>query len=57
MHRDLKPENFLLDGKDDALKLIDFGLTIKMPKSGKISDRQGTPYYMAPEVISKDYNE
>ena len=30
VHRDLKPENFLLDGNDNALKLIDFGLTISI---------------------------
>ena len=26
IHRDLKPENILLDMRDDAIKLIDFGL-------------------------------
>ena len=56
VHRDLKPENLLVDGSDHSLKLIDFGLAIKLQKGRRLRDRQGTPYYLAPEVISKNYD-
>lgn len=56
VHRDLKPENLLVDGSDHSLKLIDFGLSIKLLKGRRLRDRQGTPYYLAPEVISKNYD-
>ena len=56
VHRDIKPENLLVDASDNSLQLIDFGLSIKLPKGQKLSDRQGTPYYLAPEVLNKDYD-
>ena len=56
VHRDVKPENLLIDGSDNSLKLIDFGLSIKLPPGCKLRDRQGTPYYMAPEVLNKSYD-
>ena len=52
VHRDLKPDNFVFD--EDDLKLLDFGMS-RMTKQ-KITRRAGTPYYMAPEVISKNYS-
>uniref|UniRef100_A0A7S2YVV9 Calcium-dependent protein kinase n=1 Tax=Chloropicon laureae TaxID=464258 RepID=A0A7S2YVV9_9CHLO len=54
LHRDIKPDNFLkADASSKApLKMIDFGLsTIWNGKPKK--DMTGTPFYMAPEVISK----
>jgi calcium-dependent protein kinase len=56
VHRDIKPENLLIDGSDNSLKLIDFGLSIKLPEGQKLRDRQGTPYYLAPEVLNKCYD-
>lgn len=61
VHRDLKPENFLLDSKarDANLKVIDFG-TAKVIERGQVmTERYGTPYYIAPEVAkaSPRYNE
>lgn len=40
VHRDLKPENILIDGSDNSLKIIDFGLSVHL-KDGKtkLSDR------------------
>lgn len=60
IHRDLKPDNlFLKDaaGQKDFLKILDFGIAkfgvsdaaSTLSGSGQIV---GTPYYMAPEMIS-----
>ncbi|EOY17784.1 Calcium-dependent protein kinase family protein [Theobroma cacao] len=57
MHRDLKPENFMLVNKDDdfSLKAIDFGYSIFFEPGQVFTDRVGSPYYVAPEVINKHY--
>lgn len=59
VHRDLKPENILFDSKkDDALlKLIDFGTCRHFTKNVQIEEKIGSIYYMAPEVITGNYNE
>jgi len=60
VHRDLKPENILYETtKDDSiLKIIDFGTSRYFEKSSvKMKQKFGTPYYIAPEVLKKDYNE
>jgi len=56
VHRDIKPENFMIDSSDNSLKLIDLGLSIKLPPKMKLRDRQGTPYYLAPEILNKQYD-
>eukprot|EP00798_Chlamydomonas_sp_ICE-L_P021962 gene21962-29013_t len=59
IHRDLKPENILLSDKlpTATLKVIDFG-TSDFCKSGqRLQQKFGTPYYVAPEVLKKDYNK
>uniref|UniRef100_A0A0D6QUK9 non-specific serine/threonine protein kinase n=1 Tax=Araucaria cunninghamii TaxID=56994 RepID=A0A0D6QUK9_ARACU len=57
MHRDLKPENFLLASTDEdaALKATDFGLSVFFKPGQKFSDVVGSPYYVAPEVLCKNY--
>lgn len=59
VHRDLKPENLLFDTKKDNanLKVIDFGTSRKMDSQKKLTKRLGTPYYIAPEVLKKNYDE
>ena len=59
VHRDLKPENILLENKKKtaAVKLIDFGTSGTYDPNKSLTMRVGTPYYMAPEVINKSYNE
>ncbi|GMJ03431.1 ARABIDOPSIS THALIANA CALCIUM-DEPENDENT PROTEIN KINASE 6 [Hibiscus trionum] len=57
MHRDLKPENFLLINRDDdfSLKAIDFGLSVFFKPGQVFTDVVGSPYYVAPEVLKKNY--
>ena len=60
MHRDLKPENLLLENnKTDELKIkvIDFGTSRVFNPNTKMQHKFGTPYYIAPEVIKKMYDE
>jgi calcium-dependent protein kinase len=56
-HRDIKPENLLLKRKQDIsqLKIVDFGCSERV--KGAMSDVIGTPYYIAPEVLNKNYNQ
>ncbi|CAH8355836.1 unnamed protein product [Eruca vesicaria subsp. sativa] len=57
MHRDLKPENFLFANKKEnsALKAIDFGLSVLFKPGERFTEIVGSPYYMAPEVLKRDY--
>ncbi|OMJ84861.1 hypothetical protein SteCoe_13916 [Stentor coeruleus] len=59
VHRDLKPENLLFTSKnpDAKLKLIDFGTSALFDKTKKMKGIIGTYFYMAPEVISGNYDE
>ncbi|GMI90090.1 calcium-dependent protein kinase 24 [Hibiscus trionum] len=59
VHRDLKPENFLLaDGSETApIKAIDFGLSIFYKPGQQFTDIVGSPYYMAPEVLKRNYGK
>lgn len=62
VHRDLKPENILLEnksGKDNELtvKIIDWGCAKTIKKDEKLSMADGTPYYIAPEVLTGEYDE
>ncbi|EKX40608.1 hypothetical protein GUITHDRAFT_113394 [Guillardia theta CCMP2712] len=49
VHRDIKSSNCLLSS-DGVMKLADFGAT-KSLNSASTNDLQGTPGYMAPEVL------
>eukprot|EP00930_Biecheleria_cincta_P086760 TRINITY_DN76011_c0_g1_i1.p1 TRINITY_DN76011_c0_g1~~TRINITY_DN76011_c0_g1_i1.p1 ORF type:complete len:542 (+),score=98.76 TRINITY_DN76011_c0_g1_i1:71-1696(+) len=58
-HRDIKPENLLFQSKESGapLKLIDFGCARSFTRGQGMSSSLGTPMYVAPEVLKKDYNE
>lgn len=60
-HRDLKPENFLFTSKEpienNCLKIIDFGLSCKFVEGQMLATKAGTPYYVAPQVLSGKYDE
>lgn len=60
IHRDLKPENILITSKIDNLyniKVIDFGTAKIFEDNKKERKVIGSSYYIAPEVLSKYYNE
>lgn len=60
VHRDLKLENILFDSRGEGaeVKICDFGLSKRYGSSIKnMSDKVGTPYYMAPEVLDGQYDE
>jgi calcium-dependent protein kinase len=58
VHRDLKPENLLLSepNNPNSLKVADFGTSTIISKTA-MKDRFGTAYYIAPEVLKKNYDE
>lgn len=58
VHRDLKLENFVFedDSMDSELKLIDFGLSKHFEQAEVLHGAVGTPFYVAPEVLSNHYN-
>jgi calcium-dependent protein kinase len=64
-HRDLKPENFLMNSRKNLdMKIIDFGLSYpwkndmraELLASGR-NKLVGTSYYIAPEVLSLNYDQ
>jgi calcium-dependent protein kinase len=59
VHRDLKPENLLLDEDSDFanIKVIDFGTSALLDNTRPISERYGTPYYTAPEILQNRFSE
>lgn len=60
IHRDLKPENILIEkkeGKKYNIKIIDFG-TAKLYEKNKSEKKViGSSYYIAPEVLTENYNQ
>ncbi|GLC38262.1 hypothetical protein PLESTB_000939900 [Pleodorina starrii] len=57
--RDVKPENFLFltPAPDSPLKMIDFGLATYCKPGQLLSDRAGSPLYVAPEVLKQSYGQ
>ena len=59
VHRDLKLDNCLLETQEPGsrLKVIDFGTATEWTPGQRFADKMGTPYYIAPEVLSRNYTE
>ena len=55
LHRDVKPENFLLSDRTPAavVKLADFGLSCFYRRGSPEKEAVGSPFYMAPEMLTK----
>lgn len=58
-HRDIKPDNFMVS-KSNTIKLADFGLATMLQKGKLLTEKCGTPAFMAPEQMnigkSRGYN-
>ena len=58
IHRDLKPSNILIDARDGAARVMDFGIATRLADSGaaagvkQAAGLTGTPAYLAPEYIT-----
>ena len=59
VHRDLKPENFLFESSSPTapIKVIDFGTAQFFTPGQVLTAKFGTPYYIAPEVLSGSYDQ
>ncbi|XP_029670490.1 serine/threonine-protein kinase S6KL-like [Formica exsecta] len=54
VHRDLKTTNVLLD-EDGHAVIIDFGFAKWLQRTERTNTLCGTPFYMAPEILRKEY--
>jgi calcium/calmodulin-dependent protein kinase I len=52
-HRDIKPQNVLLMSNDDnvRIRIADFGYARRVHMAESLSNRVGTPSYVAPEIL------
>ena len=59
VHRDIKPENILFEEKNQlaSIKLIDFGIAIRLSPGAREKEAVGSVFYIAPEVLDHDYSE
>jgi len=58
VHRDLKPSNILVDVRDGAARVMDFGIATRLAAAAAARDDDpaglsGTPAYLAPEYVTQ----
>lgn len=56
-YRDLRPENILINPDTLEIKLPNFEFSSFYDENQSLKTKLGSAYYMAPEVLSKDYNK
>ena len=58
VHRDIKPENVLFVHEDieSQIKVIDFGISVKIENDIKMKQKAGTLLFIAPEVLTGNYD-
>lgn len=57
IYRDVKPDNIcFLNDYSDTIKLVDFGSATFINNNEWLNEPFGVSYYMAPELIEKNYN-
>lgn len=52
VHRDLRPEHIMFDIRTNTLKVADFGCATMLSNHHKLKGIHGSPYYVAPEMIT-----
>jgi serine/threonine protein kinase len=54
IHRDLKPSNILLDARGTP-RVMDFGIAVRLTGDESVAQKglSGTPFYMAPEYVTR----
>eukprot|EP00897_Mesotaenium_endlicherianum_P000127 jgi/Mesen1/10114/ME000075S09619 len=60
IHRDLKPENIIFarigdEFQEPSVKIADFGLAVMLAPGQKAQGLAGSPFYMAPELVRREY--
>lgn len=56
-HRDLRPENILINPDSLEIMLPNFEFSSFYEESKALKTKLGSPYYMAPEISSKNYGK
>ncbi|HLM60055.1 MAG TPA: serine/threonine protein kinase [Pyrinomonadaceae bacterium] len=56
IHRDIKPNNIIVSPDNSTVKLIDFGTSRHLDRSGDLITQVGTETYSAPEHLSMTEN-